>query len=119
MSPDEPDVAVPTYLTNEEVGMALRAGDAADAVVEVLGAELGDRLRVEHHLNYLKLRTEAGKLEVRFADVAEVLGYPFGAGDLGAILSAYYGRPDLLDDRLELHADMRAGVFQVPGEAQA
>lgn len=100
------------YITNDEVGMALRAGEAADAVIEVLRETHGDRLRVDDRRNYLKVGCDAGMLEVRFADVAEVLGYPFGAGDLGAILSAYYGRPQLLDDRLELHADMRAGVFE-------
>jgi len=45
---------------NDEIGISLMAGEEADAIVELLTEELGDRLRVKDCVTYLKLETDAG-----------------------------------------------------------
>jgi hypothetical protein len=104
---------------NEDVGISLMAGEEADAVVDILREELGDRLRVTDCITYLKLETDAGHLEVRFADVAEVLGRPFTLGDFQAIFASYYGRPSVDDDQIGVYASMTAGVFDSNGRGPA
>lgn len=97
---------------NDDIGISLMAGEEADAIVAILKEDMGDSLRVSDHMTYVKLETDAGKLEVRFADVAEVLGRRFNMSDFQTIFSSYYGRPQLLDDRMMVYADMTAGVLE-------
>ena len=97
-------------VANDDIGMSLVAGEEADAVVELLKEELGDRLRVTDCITFLKLETDAGALEVRFAEVAEVLGRRFTMHDFQVIFSSYYGRPHLVDDRMGVYTSMTAGV---------
>ncbi|MEW6470780.1 MAG: MmoB/DmpM family protein [Actinomycetota bacterium] len=97
-------------VANNDIGMSLVAGEEADAIVELLKEELGDRLRVTDCMTYLKLETDVGKLEVRFADVADILGRRFNMHDFQVIFSSYYGRPHLLDDRMGIYESMTAGV---------
>jgi MmoB/DmpM family protein len=96
---------------NDDVGMSLMAGEEADAIVDILREELGERLRVTDCITYLKLETDAGALEVRFDDVAEMLGHRFTMADFQMIFSSYYGRPHLVDDRIGVYASMTAGVL--------
>ena len=104
-------------VANDDVGMSLMAGEEADAIVELLREELGDRLRMHDHITYLKLETDAGQLEVRFAEVAEALGRTFTMSDFQTIFSSYYGRPNLLDDRIVVSASMTAGVLDAESGA--
>jgi hypothetical protein len=97
---------------NNDVGMSLMAGEEADAVVRILRDELGDRLRIRDCITYLKLETDAGQLEVRFDDVAELLGHSFSLADFQTIFASYYGRPFVDDDRISIHANMTAGVYE-------
>ena len=97
--------------TNDDVGMSLMAGEETDAVVELLRDELGERLRVTDCITYLKLETDAGQLEVRFADVAELLGRRFTMADFQSIFSSYYGRPSTSDEWIRVDASMTAGVL--------
>jgi hypothetical protein len=96
---------------NDDVGMSLMAGEETDAVVEILRDELGDRLRVTDCITYLKLETDAGRLEIRFAEVAEMLGRRFTMSDFQAIFSSYYGRPSITDEYIRVDASMTAGVL--------
>jgi hypothetical protein len=109
----EPVVAPlpPEAEANDDVGMSLMAGEETDAVVELLRAELGDRMRVTDCITYLKLETGAGHLEVRFGDVAEVLGRRFTMADFQTIFSSYYGRPSITDELIRVDASMTAGVL--------
>lgn len=97
-------------VSNNDIGMSLVAGEEADAIVELLKEEMGDTLRVTDCITYLKLETDTGKLEVRFADVAEILGRRFNMHDFQVIFSSYYGRPHLVDDRMGVYESMTAGV---------
>ena len=97
--------------TNDDVGMSLMAGEETDAIVELLREDLGDSLRVTDCITYLKLETDAGRIEVRFGDVAEMLGRRFTMSDFQAIFSSYYGRPSLTDDYIRVDASMTAGVL--------
>ena len=106
-------------VANDDIGMSLVAGEEADAIVELLKEELGDRLRVNDCITYLKLETDAGKLEVRFADVAEILGRRFNMHDFQVIFSSYYGRPQLLDDRMVVDMSMTAGVREEEALAES
>ena len=102
---------------NDDVGMSLMAGEEADAIVAILREELGDRLQVTDCITYVKLETDAGQLEVRFADVAEMLGHRFSVADFQMIFSSYYGRPHLVDDRIGVYASMTIGVLDGDGSA--
>lgn len=93
---------------HDEVGVCLAAGAEADAVVEVVA---GESVRISPRATYVRIESASGELVIRYADVAEVLGYPFGAGEFQAILSAYYGRPTLDDDQISFSSDMSAGVL--------
>lgn len=104
---------------NNDIGISLMAGEEADAIVSILTEELGERLRVSDHVTYLKLETDAGKLEVKFDDVAEILGRRFTMGDFQTIFCSYYGRPHLLDDRMSVHESMTAGVLEGGDESPA
>ncbi|MGH8998984.1 MAG: MmoB/DmpM family protein [Acidimicrobiia bacterium] len=97
--------------TNDDVGMSLMAGEETEAVVEILRDELGDRLRVTDCITYLKLETDAGRIEVRFGEVAELLGRRFTMSDFQAIFSSYYGRPSITDEYIRVDASMTAGVL--------
>jgi hypothetical protein len=96
---------------NDDVGMSLMAGEETDAVIELLGEDLGPRLRVTDCITYRKLETDAGYLEVRFDDVAERLGRRFTMADFQAIFSSYYGRPSMTDEWIRVDASMTAGVL--------
>lgn len=96
---------------NDDVGISIVAGEEADAIAEILKEELGDRVRITDCLTYVKFETDVGKLEVRFADVADVLGHRFTMGDFQAIFTSYYGRPNLMDDRMVVSTSMTAGVM--------
>jgi hypothetical protein len=98
-------------VANDDVGISLMAGEEADAIVEILRAELGDDLRVSDHITYVKLETSVGKLEIRFAEVAELLGRRFTLEDFQVVFSSYYGRPQVSDDHVAVHANMTAGVL--------
>jgi hypothetical protein len=97
--------------TNDDVGMSLMAGEETDAVVQLLREELGDQLRVTDCITYQKLETDAGHLEVRFGDVADLLGRRFTMADFQAIFSSYYGRPSITDEWIRVDASMTAGVL--------
>ena len=96
---------------NDAVGISLTAGEEADAIVAVLREELGDQLRVTDCVTYLKLETDRGMLEVRFDDVAEMLGHRFGMSDFQMIFSSYYGRPLIGEDRIGVYSSMTVGVI--------
>jgi hypothetical protein len=96
---------------HDEVGVSLAAGAEADAVLEVLTTEPGAAVRVDRRATYVRIETDAPPLVIRYDDVADVLGYPFGPGEFQAILSAYYGRPALAEDSISFHAAMTAGVL--------
>lgn len=98
-------------VANDDVGISIMAGEEADAIVDILRDELGDRLRVSDHVTYIKLETDAGKLEIRFADVAEALGRRFTLSDFQVVFSSYYGRPQVSDDEVAVYASMTAGVL--------
>jgi hypothetical protein len=101
--------------TNDDVGMSLMAGEEADAIVEILQASLGPRLRVRDGVTYLKLETDAGKIEVDFADVADILGRPFTLSDFQTIFTTYYGRPYVSDEMIGVYADMSIGITEGDG----
>jgi hypothetical protein len=98
-------------VANNDVGISIFAGEEADAIIEILREELGDKLRVTDCITYMKLETDAGKIEVKFDEVAEVLGHRFTQGDFQAVFASYYGRPSLLDDRMVVSTDMNVGVI--------
>ena len=102
-------------VANNDVGISIFAGEEADAIIELLTEELGDKLRVTDCLTYMKLETDVGKIEVKFDDVAEVLGHRFSQGDFQAVFASYYGRPSLLDDRMVVSTDMSVGVTDQTG----
>ena len=104
-----------TLETNDDVGMSLIAGEEAEAIVELLREQLGDRLKVRDAVTYLKLETDAGQLEVQFSDVAEMLGRPFTLSDFQTIFASYYGRPSVDDDMAGVYADMNAGITERAG----
>jgi len=104
-------VTPPPAEANDDVGMSLMAGEETDAVVAVLRDDLGARLRVTDCMTYLKLETDAGHLEIRFDDVADLLGRRFTMADFQAIFSSYYGRPSLTDEWIRVDASMTAGVL--------
>lgn len=96
---------------NDDVGISIVSGEEADAIIEVLTATLGDDLRVTDHNSYMKLETSVGQLEIRFDEVAEVLGRPFTANEFQIVFSTYYGRPTLYEERIVVSASMTAGVL--------
>ena len=98
-------------LANNDVGISIFAGEEADAIIELLREELGDELRVKDCLTYKKLETGTGRIEVKFDDVAEILGHRFSMSDFQAVFASYYGRPSLLDDRMVVSTDMSVGVI--------
>lgn len=100
---------------NDDVGMSLMAGEEADAIIEILRDQLGDELRVTDCVTYMKLETAAGQLEVRFDDVAEILGHRFTMSDFQTIFASYYGRPSMLEDQIGVYASMTAGVSDGEG----
>jgi hypothetical protein len=102
-------------LANNDVGISIFAGEEADAIIEILRENLGDRLRVTDCITYMKLETDAGKIEVKFDDVAEVLGHRFTQGDFQTVFASYYGRPSLLDDRMVVSTGMNVGVIDYDG----
>lgn len=102
-------------LANNDVGISIFAGEEADAIIELLREDLGDRLRVTDCMTYMKLETDAGKIEVRFDDVAEVLGHRFSQADFQTVFASYYGRPSLLDDRMVVSTGMNVGVIDYDG----
>jgi hypothetical protein len=102
-------------VANNDVGISIFAGEEADAIIELLSEDLGDRLRVTDCLTYMKLETDVGKIEVKFDDVAEVLGHRFTQGDFQAVFASYYGRPSLLDDRMVVSTGMSVGVIDYDG----
>ena len=104
---------------HDEVGVSLAAGAEADAVVEVLGEDLGGAVRISRRASYVRIDSTVGELVIRYRDVEEVLGYPFGAGEFQAILSAYYGRPTLAEDRISFSSAMTAGVLDDPEQVDA
>ena len=99
-----------TFEANDDVGMSLMAGEEADAIVELLTEQLGDRITVRDADTYLKVETGTGQLEVQFADVAEILGRPFTLSDFQTIFTSYYGRPYVDDDMAGVYADMEMGI---------
>jgi|GEM_PF-3528716 len=99
-------------MQHDDVGVCLAAGAEADAVIEVLTAELGPAVRVSRRATYVRIETGIGELVIRYSDVEEVLGYSFGAAEFQSILSAYYGRPALADDQISFHSEMTAGVLE-------
>jgi hypothetical protein len=102
-------------VANNDVGISIFAGEEADAIIELLREDLGDKLRVTDCLTYMKLETDVGKIEVKFDDVAEVLGHRFTQGDFQAVFASYYGRPSLLDDRMVVSTGMSVGVIDYDG----
>lgn len=102
-------------VANNDVGISIFAGEEADAIIEILREELGDKLRVTDCLTYMKLETAVGKIEVKFDEVAEVLGHRFNQGDFQAVFASYYGRPSLLDDRMVVSTGMSVGVIDYDG----
>ena len=96
---------------NHDIGMSLTKGEETDAVVELLREEYGDAVRVSDKLTNLKVETSTGKLEIRFADVAERLGRPFGLADFQLIFATFYGRPVVHEDRIELSSSLTAGIL--------
>jgi hypothetical protein len=104
-----------TLETNDDVGMSLIAGEEADAIIELLSDQLGDRLKIRDAVTYLKLETDAGQLEVQFSDVSEMLGRPFTLLDFQTIFASYYGRPYVDDDMAGVYADMSAGITERAG----
>jgi hypothetical protein len=96
---------------NDDVGVSLMAGEETDAIVDILREEMGDRLQVTDCITYLKLETGTGHLEVRFDEVAELLGRPFTMSEFQMIFASFYGRPSLVDDRLTVSSSMTAGVL--------
>jgi len=99
-------------VANNDVGISLMAGEEADAIVDILREELGDRLRVNDHLTYVKLETDAGRLEVFFDEVGQALGRPFTLGDFQVIFASYYGRPQVFDHKMGVYSSMTAGVIR-------
>jgi hypothetical protein len=104
-----------TFEANDDVGMSLIASEEADAIVELLTEQLGDRLKIRDAVTYLKLETDAGQLEVQFSEVAELLGRPFTLLDFQTIFASYYGRPYVDDDMAGVYADMNAGITERAG----
>lgn len=95
---------------NDEVGISLMAGEETDAIVELLTAKLGDALKVTDHITHVKLETNAGQIEICFADVAESLGRHFDMGDFQGIFASYYGRPSISDEMIGVYTSMTMGV---------
>lgn len=95
---------------NDDVGISLMAGEETDAIVDLLVDQLGDQLRVSDCITYLKLETNVGMLEIRFAEVAEILGRAFSLSDFQLIFSSYYGRPEVFEDKIGVYASMERGV---------
>ena len=95
---------------NDDVGMSIMAGEEADAIAEILRDELAGRLRVRDCITYLKFETDAGQIEVRYADVAEILGRRFTMHDFQEVFASYYGRPHLTDDMMGVYSSMTIGV---------
>lgn len=96
-------------VANDDVGISIFAGEEADAIIQILSEDLGDELRVTDCITFMKLET-AGQIEVKFDDVAELLGHRFTPGDFQAVFASYYGRPSLLDDRIVVSTGMSVGV---------
>jgi hypothetical protein len=108
-----------TLEANDDVGMSLIASEEADAIVELLTEQLGDGITVRNAVTYLKIETGVGKLEVQFADVADLLGRPFTLSDFQTIFASYYGRPYVDDDMAGVYADMNMGITDPAGDNAA
>jgi hypothetical protein len=104
-----------TLEANDDVGMSLIAGEEADAIIELLKAQLGEELTVRDAVTYLKIETGVGQLEVHFAAVADLLGRSFTLSDFQTIFASYYGRPYVDDDMAGVYADMDMGITDRTG----
>lgn len=98
------------FVSNNEVGISLMAGEETDAIVEILKEQMGDGLRVTDSITFLKLETSVGQIELKFDDVSEALGRHFTLGDFQVIFASYYGRPSIADDHIGVYASMTAGI---------
>lgn len=94
-----------TFGEGHRVGMSLMKSEEADAVIDCLRDELGDALEVADHGPYYRIEAD-DKLEVRFADVSDLLGHPFTSNDFHTVFASYYGRPVANEEMIGIYAEM-------------
>jgi hypothetical protein len=87
------------------VGVSLMKSEEANAIIELLEEEMGEALTVNDLGPFYRLEAD-DKIEIRFADVADILGSPFGANDFHVVFSTYYGRPVADDEMIGIYSEM-------------
>jgi hypothetical protein len=107
-----PEMVEDELVTNDEVGISLVPGEEADAIVALVREELGDQVQVTDAQTYVKLETSVGQIEIRLAEVADMLGRRFDLSDFQMIFASYYGRPKITDTMVGVYADMTVGVLE-------
>ena len=92
---------------NNQVGIVIPNGEEAEAITELLREQMGDRLEVTVGGAYTKLVAD-DSIEIRYQEVAEILGRRFTASEFQIIFASYYGRPSMDDDMIGIYSEMIA-----------
>jgi hypothetical protein len=88
----------------DTVGMVLMGSEEADAAVEILQEERPD-LRISKTNCYYLIEGE-GKIEIDVNEVGERLGRSLDVPSFLVVMSSYYGRAEVNENKFGVYAEM-------------
>ena len=92
------------YEAKDTVGMVLMGSEEAEVVVEILREERPD-LTITHDECYYSIEGR-GKIEIDLVEVSERLGRDLNVPSFLVIMSSYYGRVKMDEQRFGIYADL-------------
>lgn len=92
------------YQAQDTVGMVLMGSEEAEVVVELLREQRPD-LTITHNDCYYSIEGR-GHIEVDLAEVGERLGRDLEMSSFLVVMSSYYGRVKIEEQRFGVYADL-------------
>jgi len=92
------------YEAQDTVGMVLMGSEEAEVVVEMLREQRPD-LIITHNDCYYSIEGR-GNIEIDLAEVGERLGRDLEMSSFLVVMSSYYGRVNIEEQRFGVYADL-------------
>jgi hypothetical protein len=92
------------YQAQDTVGMVLMGSEEAEVVVEILREQRPD-LTITHNDCYYSIEGR-GNIEIDLAEVGERLGRDLEMSSFLVVMSSYYGRVKIEEQRFGVYADL-------------
>jgi propane monooxygenase coupling protein len=92
------------YQAQDTVGMVLMGSEEAEVVVEMLREQRPD-LTITHNDCYYSIEGR-GNIEIDLAEVGERLGRALEMSSFLVVMSSYYGRVKIEEQRFGVYADL-------------